>query len=120
MAGETYYAWSPILHGNGSIKVGEEVSQADLGSSDDEWRYLVRTGAVRTAPYPVPGQEAALTSPVNYLQDMAAKLAAANEAQFSFPGVETPSGPEEGSTRPSDVVTEEPPPGGSNVFQSVQ
>ena len=57
--GGTYYAWSTFPtefddygHVTESISVGEEVSQSDLGVSDEEWEYLIETGAVSEDEYP--------------------------------------------------------------------
>lgn len=76
----THYAWSDLYNGgesvtrrnaNGSevrliqsrniINRGEEVSQGDLGVSDEEWAALIHTGSVR--PYPVPDSADEYLSP---------------------------------------------------------
>lgn len=54
------YAWSnfPVEHDEKSgqvtktIKAGEPISQSDLGVSDEEWAYLLETGAVSEEEYP--------------------------------------------------------------------
>lgn len=53
------YAWSKFKADvnewgqvNKWIMPGDEVSQSDLGISDEEWKGLVESGAVRDDPYP--------------------------------------------------------------------
>jgi hypothetical protein len=53
------YAWSNFVterneagQATKTIKPGDAVSQADLGVEDEEWEYLVETGAVREEEYP--------------------------------------------------------------------
>lgn len=73
-----YYAWSPIrgaVHSDGSridVKVGDEVSQSDVDMSDDDWQYLIDTGAVRTKQYPVDPDSP--LSPVEHYKQEAAKM----------------------------------------------
>jgi hypothetical protein len=51
----TYYAWSNFtsdVEDKGQIKVGEKISQDDLGVPDVEWKELIKIGAVREEQYP--------------------------------------------------------------------
>lgn len=63
MAPHEYYLWSDVVtnvqtYENGQFKsmdtkkVGEKVTQSDLGASDEDWEYYVSEGVVRTEPYP--------------------------------------------------------------------
>jgi hypothetical protein len=56
---DTYYAWNNFPtdfneygQPTKTIKVGDTVSQSDLGVSDEEWQDLADSGAVRTDEYP--------------------------------------------------------------------
>jgi hypothetical protein len=72
--GGSYYAWSnfPVEydeHGvvTKTIAVGDSVSQGDLDISDEEWEYLIETGAVSEDEYPdIPDH----VSPAEYEQQM--------------------------------------------------
>jgi len=76
-------AWSPIKVGTSGekpgdtgttevIKPGETVTQDSLGLSDDQFKQLVESGAVRTLEYPdMP--DTYQDSPVNYLREQARK-----------------------------------------------
>jgi hypothetical protein len=70
---DTYYAWSRILYGvekndDGSKKndlaanPGDEVSASSLDISDEQFKELVASGAVRDYPFP-PELQDPLTSP---------------------------------------------------------
>lgn len=83
MSGETYYVWSPIpkeiVEQTGVIKttykVGETVSQADLGIGDDDWNYMIQVGSVRTTPYPEPltGDVRDPRSPTQFIRELVVK-----------------------------------------------
>lgn len=74
----TYYAWSPIrgaVHSNGdtiNVRVGDEVSADDLDMDDEDFQYLIDTGAVRTTKYPV-AHDSPL-SPVEHFKQQAAQM----------------------------------------------
>lgn len=74
-----YYAWSPIRSVKGDIKVGDVVDPKALEMSEDDFQYLVDTGAVRTKEYPDvnPGE-----SPADYYKRMAAEIAEGNLASL--------------------------------------
>lgn len=84
-----YYAWSPIrgaVHSDGSridVKVGDEVSASDLDMSDEDFQYLIDTGAVRTSEYPV-----AHDSPLSPVEHYKQKAAEMMEGGFSAGGDE--------------------------------
>lgn len=57
--GGTYYAWSKFKKEVNEwgqvtewINPGDSVSQGDLDVGDDEWQYLIDSGAVREEEYP--------------------------------------------------------------------
>jgi hypothetical protein len=65
------------------IKPGESVSQGDLGLDDAQFDQLVKSGAVRTLPYPDMPEEYQ-NSPVEFLREQTAKI-----AEDALAGVET-------------------------------
>lgn len=65
--GRTYYAWSPIRTGKGSVvKVGESVNAKKLEVSDEDFEGLVESGAVRKRKYPVPESHHDTLSPSQF------------------------------------------------------
>lgn len=46
------YAWSPILAGDKSAKLGDEVTASSLGVSKEDFEDLVTSGAVRSKKPP--------------------------------------------------------------------
>jgi hypothetical protein len=76
---KTYYAWSAInkveakeggYKTSDHIKEGDTVTASKLDMSDDDFEYLIETGAVREQPYPPcgPGQ-----SPTEYMRSLATR-----------------------------------------------
>jgi hypothetical protein len=78
----TYYAWSNFTpdrdewgKAETTIVPGDEVSQSDLGVSDEEWETLVTEGAVREQPYPKAITEGVYNgSPADYYKDLLTKV----------------------------------------------
>lgn len=106
MAGKSMTAWSKFnteVNEYGqptkTIMPGESVSQSDLGVSDEEWEYLVETGAVREEEYPdIPAD----VSPAEYQKSVANAAVELSEAQAALDtmteaGVE----PHEGDQQPA-------------------
>lgn len=109
---ETFFAWSPIRYGDGIIKVGETVTQDQLDVEDDDWNYLVETGAVRTMEYPVP--EGSTLSPAEYLRQQAIRLAAGEDLRNVL-GSEDAG---EGTTTPTGGATTTTTTGGTTATPS--
>lgn len=88
----TMYAWSNFPRGvdaNGKtqkdIPVGSEISAADLGIDEDDWKVLVANGSVREQPYPkIITDEKYSDSPNRYYKDL---LARAAEAESTVEGL---------------------------------
>lgn len=111
MAGKSMTAWSKFETERNeqgqptkTIMPGDTVSQSDLGVSDEEWEYLVETGAVREEEYPdVPDD----VSPAEYQKQVTNAAVNMSEAQAAVDeatslGVEPPP---EGEDRQPNVDT---------------
>lgn len=77
-----YYAWSNFRLADEkdgtvttALRVGDEVTQAKLAIEDEEFEYLLETGAVREQPYPdMPDGDT--RSPAKFMTDQVARAAA--------------------------------------------
>jgi hypothetical protein len=66
MAAKKYYAWTNIKANKKIHACGVEVTQAKLGITDEAWKELVETKAVRQIPYPVPSSPNAISPVVHF------------------------------------------------------
>lgn len=49
-----YYAWTDIKSNGKRFKRGAKVTKTGLGSSDEEWKEMIRSGSIRSKKFPAP------------------------------------------------------------------